>query len=611
MAICKMCHKTIPDGMDFCEECELKRTNQADESYLDSLLSSVSADLNNYSESVFENVSKHIVPKKSATTKSVSEDIAIEQTSVNEPVASEPVIEEPVTEAPVTEVPVIEDAAVNEPASVDTVGEVPAEIDALFEEVPLNDSASSDSDEVEATVSEEQSDEDVDELLDSLLADMDSVPKEEESSSDTSDLAPDDITDIFESMSEPEAGDSAEGDQVADVSAVPELDIIPMDTPDIIPLDGPEAEATEVGLPGIEEIDFSSDNIDSLKLDSIDALDAAASVADSTSTELGEPELEQTEADSIGDFDVASVMSDIDSGDFDKKIAEITPKKKKTDKQTAKNWFDKLFGNIVEEKTPEQIQAEQDKLAAEEEKKKQKAEDKKAKKAQTKEEKEAQKAQQKVEKEELAKKKAEEKRAKAEEAKAKAQKKKEERLALEAAEALHEGRINRVGATILFVIFAILTVIIIVGTNIYSYNLSIKNAQNEFNIKHYNDAYYEVYGLKIQDEDIDLYDKIMTVMYVNTQLNAYDYYMRSNNKELALDSLLKGLQRYDKYLELATILDIEDDLNYVKSNILTELQNEFGIDEVEAVNMVKTRDDVDYSEYIYALLGTYEVEIGE
>ena len=30
MAICKMCHKVIPDGRDFCDECEIKRTNQAD-----------------------------------------------------------------------------------------------------------------------------------------------------------------------------------------------------------------------------------------------------------------------------------------------------------------------------------------------------------------------------------------------------------------------------------------------------------------------------------------------------------------------------------------------------------------------------------------------------
>ena len=54
MAICKMCHKSIPDGMDFCEECENKRTNQADESYLDSLLSSVTAESNSKVEDSVE-----------------------------------------------------------------------------------------------------------------------------------------------------------------------------------------------------------------------------------------------------------------------------------------------------------------------------------------------------------------------------------------------------------------------------------------------------------------------------------------------------------------------------------------------------------------------------
>lgn len=160
-------------------------------------------------------------------------------------------------------------------------------------------------------------------------------------------------------------------------------------------------------------------------------------------------------------------------------------------------------------------------------------------------------------------------------------------------------------------IFAILTVVIIVGTNIYSYNLSIENAQEEFDIKHYNDAYYEVYGLEIRDEDIELYDRIMTVMYVNTQLNSYEYYMKSGNREKALDSLLKGLQRYDKYLQLATILDIRDDLNYVKGNILSELKEEFGFSEDDAYDMIVINDSVDYSEYIYQLLGTYEEDIVE
>ncbi|MBO7354742.1 MAG: hypothetical protein J6U61_10885, partial [Lachnospiraceae bacterium] len=186
-------------------------------------------------------------------------------------------------------------------------------------------------------------------------------------------------------------------------------------------------------------------------------------------------------------------------------------------------------------------------------------------------------------------------------------KKKEEKLALESLE-VNEGRINRAGASILFVIFAVFAIFIILGTNIYYYNLSIKNAQTEFDRQHYNEAYYEVYGLRIKDKDIELYDKIMTVMYVNIQLSSYQNYMKSNNREKALDSLLKGLLRYDKYLELATLLDIEDDLNYVKSGILEALSTEFQMSEADAYDMMKYVDNVDYSAYIYELLGDYEVD---
>ena len=81
--------------------------------------------------------------------------------------------------------------------------------------------------------------------------------------------------------------------------------------------------------------------------------------------------------------------------------------------------------------------------------------------------------------------------------------------------------------------------------------------------------------------------------------------MTSNNREKALDSLLKGLQRYDKYLQLAQRLGITDDLNYVKGNILEKLANEFNLTEKEAYTMVSIEDNVDYSEYLYSLLGDY------
>ena len=59
---------------------------------------------------------------------------------------------------------------------------------------------------------------------------------------------------------------------------------------------------------------------------------------------------------------------------------------------------------------------------------------------------------------------------------------------------------------------------------------------------------------------------------------------------------------------LATTLNITDDLEYVKTNILNELNKTFKLTEEEAYAMMNINDVVDYSEYIYALLGTYDLE---
>lgn len=162
-----------------------------------------------------------------------------------------------------------------------------------------------------------------------------------------------------------------------------------------------------------------------------------------------------------------------------------------------------------------------------------------------------------------------------------------------------EGRINRLGAVIVFVFFGLLTALLLVGTNIVSYSISIQNATNYFERKKYTEAYNEVYGMDINDEDIEVYDKIMTVMFVNKQLNSYNGYYSLEMYPEALDSLLKGLKRYDKYIKLATALGIETDLDYVRNQILAELENEFGLSEKDAIKINSYTDMKEYSKEVY------------
>lgn len=261
------------------------------------------------------------------------------------------------------------------------------------------------------------------------------------------------------------------------------------------------------------------------------------------------------------------------------KAAEENPegKSKKTKKKKEKrSFFQTVFGNvpidpskIKKEPTPEEVAAKKQK---EEEAKKAKAEEKKLA-----EEEKKQIAQR--EKEEKARQKALAKEEK------KAKKLQEAKLILEE---MKDTRINRLGATIVFVFFAVVAIVLFFGGGIFGYSVGIHNATNYFNkaygnnVKYYTDAYNEIYGLEIKPEDQVLSDKIMTVMFVNKQLNSYNSQMELGDYEAALHSLLLGLYRYGQYYDTAVPLGAGRDMDYVRTQILGALENTFGVSEDEA-----------------------------
>ncbi len=631
MAICKMCHKVIPDGKDFCDECEIKRANQADESYLDRLLSSVSSDSDveprrRSSESSekssdlpsMADIFAEVIAEEKENSNNaapVADDISFDDAPVSDDISFDPVMSDdvPSGDAPVTDDISFDDAPVSDDVLIDPVmsddvpmGDAPASDGISFDDVPVSaDSAQDDGPAVEDGDDVSTFGGDPPSEIDSMITDLLSEMPEDSPVPEEPMLDPDDIADIF-SQQENADEQPAKSDlvDITDIDTVDiPVDIAPAETDifsvdesamvdpfggDIAPSDLSDEPEVQFVNPGDEP---AEENL--LGADDLFALDDSA-ISPQDIVAIGEDE---------GPIDI---MAEIESGALEDKIKALDAPPKEEVKKKKKSLFQRLFGNVVEELTEEQKEARRKKAEEDEknkaailEAKKKSAEEAKAAKA-------AQKEIDKAEAEEKKKQAEEAKRKAREEAREKARKKKEAREALEVSDE-DEGRINKVGAGILFILFGVIATFIILGTNTYTYNLSIENAQTDFLIRHYNEAYYDVYGLNIKDEDIELYDRIMTVMYVNSQLNSYHYYMKSHNDEKALNSLIKGLEKYEKYYMLATTLRITDDLEYVKTNILNEL-NKFGITEEKAYSMMNMNDVVDYSEYIYELLGKYDLE---
>lgn len=311
------------------------------------------------------------------------------------------------------------------------------------------------------------------------------------------------------------------------------------------------------------------------------------------------------------DEELLKLIPDIpDQNDFQPKEIENLEVKSKKNKESnkvkssrkKKNMFARVFGNVKEEYSEEEKdQLKQDIIND--------AKEKEAKALEEAKEKKATIAKKKADKL-AAKKRAKDDSIKAKQAKverAKVKKEEKERLSKEVQELIdeidaNEGRINRIGASFVFALFASIAVFVVIGTNVYTYAINVQNATKNFDMQRYNEAYNQVYGLEIRDEDIEIYDKIMTVMFVNKQLNSYNNYSAIDMYPQALDSLLKGLERYDKYSAFATELDIQTDLDYVRDRIINELNEKFYLSVDEAYDIINSPTQLDYSMAVYNVI---------
>jgi len=370
-------------------------------------------------------------------------------------------------------------------------------------------------------------------------------------------------------------------------------------------------------LPNLDEVLEEDGSLDSLfsETDSSGGMDLSGLLPEDLMSEVtGEkqPEehlsnlLEDPEEDSgsqddfLGDLDLGigdnsdEVIALLDDLPDAEEVAELAAPKPKV------SIWKRLFGNLKDEKWEKQKEkeekAEEARLAKEQEKKAKEAEAATSVEGeggegeeQSVDPKEAKKAAKLAKKEEKARRKAEKK----------AEKEQLKELAEE--EDGDEGRINRVGAAIVFVFFGIIAAFVIVGTDIFDYNSSITKAENYFEEDEYTEAYSQLAGLNIKSKDQELYEKVRTVMYVDKELNSYQNYTNIRMYPEALDSLIKGLEKYDAHIENAEELDVTEDYDKLRNKILSEMENEYNLTEKEAYKLIEMEDQTAYSEKVIAI----------
>ena len=253
----------------------------------------------------------------------------------------------------------------------------------------------------------------------------------------------------------------------------------------------------------------------------------------------------------------------------------------------------RLFGNVVTDEIAEQelaareAEKEAEELRAEEAAKaKEEAAEAKALKAEEKAAKKAAKAEEKALK----------KAAKAEEKAAK-KAEKEARKAEEEAELEVVGKLNKVGVSIIVVLTVLFLTAEISGTQIFSYASTLNQAKDYFEMQKYTQAYQEILGTDIKEKDQETYDKIVTVMKVQRSLNSYANYDSMKYYPDALNALLRGMEKYDENIETGRNLEVEKDMDSCREQILMILEEEFGLSESEAYDILAMEKE-EYTEKV-------------
>lgn len=127
--------------------------------------------------------------------------------------------------------------------------------------------------------------------------------------------------------------------------------------------------------------------------------------------------------------------------------------------------------------------------------------------------------------------------------------------------------------------------------NLVGYKLMINQATDYYNAKDYLSAYAKLAGATLKTSDQKLYNQTKLLANVQQEYKAYESLISKNKYELALDSLIKGVGRYNTGSKDAGTYGITDEYNQIESQITQELSAKFGLsaDEAEQIYNLDTR----------------------
>ena len=140
--------------------------------------------------------------------------------------------------------------------------------------------------------------------------------------------------------------------------------------------------------------------------------------------------------------------------------------------------------------------------------------------------------------------------------------------------------------------------LVLISNRVIDYQSTISKADSSFINRNYEQAYENIIGVNVKEEDKQLYDRIRVMMKLEAKYNMYLSHIEQNEYDEALNDLIMGVIKYDQYKKEAEELGISQAFDDELALIEEQLNVVFGVDADQARNWYHTLSALDYTEMV-------------
>ena len=112
-------------------------------------------------------------------------------------------------------------------------------------------------------------------------------------------------------------------------------------------------------------------------------------------------------------------------------------------------------------------------------------------------------------------------------------------------------------------------------------------ARTAYNAGDYFAAYEDLMGMDLKESDEDLFKKSRLLGDLQKKNKEYQVFVKREMYDLALDSLVSGVARYQDNLDEAKTLGIEEEYTKEGDALVQLLQDQYGVSVDDAVSMYR------------------------